>query len=108
VFPARSKDGHVSDARGIFDKISKAIGVRVTAHDMRRTFRAVGGECKLELWKTKLLMSHKLSGDVTITHYTETEDLRYLDPEINKIADWIIRQAAIARSDKVVPIRRAK
>jgi integrase len=103
VFPARSKDGHIHDARGHFEKISKAVGTRITAHDLRRTFRAVAGECDIELWKTKLLMNHKLSGDVTISHYTETQDLRYLRAEINKIADWITRQGMIAVSDKVVP-----
>jgi len=106
VFPARSGTGHIHDARGIFKKVSEAAGVHVTAHDMRRTFRAVGNECQLELWKTKLLMGHKLSGDVTISHYTETEDLTYLAPEINMIGDWITRQGMIAKSDKVVPFPR--
>lgn len=103
VFPARSGSGHIVDARGVLNKISSAVGVRITAHDLRRTFRAVAGECKLELWRTKLLMNHKISGDVTIKHYTETEDLLYLDPEINMIADWIVRQGVIARSNNVLP-----
>jgi integrase len=108
VFPARSGGGHVADARSVVEKITEAAGVHVTAHDLRRTFRAIAGEIGIDLWKTKLLMGHKLSGDVTITHYTETEDLRYLGPEIEKIADWITRQGLIAGSDKVVPIRRIK
>lgn len=106
VFPARSGAGHIHDARGVFKKVSEAVDVHVTAHDMRRTFRAIAGECGIELWKTKLLMGHKLNQDVTISHYTETEDLTYLSSEINKIADWIMRQGAIARSDKVVPFPR--
>ena len=106
VFPARSGDGHIHDARGIFLKISEAVGVHVTAHDMRRTFRAIAGECGIELWRTKLLMNHRLNQDVTISHYTETQNLTYLEPEINLIGDWITRQALIARSDKVVPIRK--
>lgn len=107
VFPARSGDGHINDARGIFQKVSDAVGVRVTAHDMRRTFRAVAGECGIELWKAKLLMNHKLNQDVTISHYTETQDLTYLSSEINKIGNWIIRQGTIAKSEKIIqfPIR---
>lgn len=104
IFPARSGDGHIHDARGVFDKISSAAGVRVTAHDMRRTFRAIAGECGLELWKAKLLMNHRLNQDVTIGHYTETEDLRYLAPEINLIANWIIQKALVAGSDNVVTL----
>ena len=91
---------------GIFQKISEAVSVQISAHDLRRTFRAIAGECGLELWKAKLLMNHRLNQDVTIGHYTETEDLRYLDPEINKISDWIVRQGVIAKSDKVVPFPR--
>ncbi len=102
IFPARSGDGHIREARGILDKISKAVGVPVTPHDLRRTFRAIAGECGVEFWKTKLLMGHKMAGDVTITHYTETADLRYLAPESNTIAEWIIRQGAIAASNNVL------
>ena len=47
-------------------------------------------------------MGHKISGDVTITHYTETSDLRYLTAESNRIADWIVRQGVIAASDNII------
>ena len=93
-----------SSCQFLLDKISEAIGVRVTAHDLRRTFRAIAGKCGIELWKTKLLMGHKISGDVTIVHYTETEDLRYLAPESNAIADWIVSQGVIAASDNVIQL----
>jgi integrase len=102
VFPGRYGKGHMEGARNIFDKISKEVGVRVTAHDMRRTFRAIAGECGIELWRTKLLMNHKMSGDITISAYTETSDLRYLGPEINKIAEWIAQQAMIAAAGNVL------
>jgi len=110
VFPSRIGDGfgHIKDARGVLDKVSAVVGVRISNHDLRRTFRAVAGECNIEFYKTKLLMNHKLSGDVTITHYTETSDLRYLAPEINLIDDWIVREGVIAASDKVVRFRRTK
>ena len=78
------------------------VGVSVTPHDLRRTFRAIAGECNIELWRTKLLMNHKLSGDVTINSYTETSDLRYLSTEVNQIADWITEQAKVAAAENVV------
>lgn len=107
VFPSRSKKvAPIHDGRGLLGKLSEKIGVTVTAHDLRRTFRAIAGECGIELWKTKLLMNHKLSGDVTINSYTETSDLKYLAPEINKIANWIIEQSKIAAADNVVPMKR--
>ena len=103
LFPARTESGHVREARSVITKISDAIGVHITAHDLRRTFRAISGECGVDFWKTKLLMGHKISGDVTITHYTETNDLRYLTEDINRIGDWITQQSVIAKTDNVVP-----
>jgi integrase len=102
VFPARSGPGYISDPRGPMEKISQVAGVRVTAHDLRRTFRAIAGECQMELWKAKLLMNHRLNQDVTIGHYTETEDLRYLAPEVNLIAEWITQRAMIAAAGNVL------
>lgn len=105
VFPSRNtKVAPIHDGRGLVGKLSENIGIPVTPHDLRRTFRAIAGECNIELWRTKLLMNHKLSGDVTIHSYTETSDLRYLSTEINKIADWIIRQGVIAASENVIMI----
>lgn len=99
VFPGRNGKGTVNDARPTLRKIAAATGIRVTPHDLRRTFRAVAGRCGIELWKTKLLMNHALSGDVTISHYTDTENLRYLRPEADMIAQWIERQAFIAAEE---------
>jgi len=108
VFPARTATGHIVEARSVLKKVSEAAGVHVTAHDLRRTFRAITGECGIDFWKTKLLMGHKISGDVTITHYTETNDLRYLSKEINLIGQWIEKQGAIEPIDNVVSISTAK
>ncbi len=110
VFPARTATGHIIEARSVLKKVSVAAGVHITAHDLRRTFRAIAGEeeCGIDFWKTKLLMGHKISGDVTITHYTETEDLRYLSKEINIIGQWITKQGMIKTANNVVSISTAK
>ncbi|MBA4417235.1 MAG: integrase [Syntrophus sp. (in: bacteria)] len=104
IFSSWGERGHITEARGVFNKVSKAVGADVTAHDFRRTFRAIAGECQIDFWKTKLLMGHKLSGDITITHYTETSDLRYLSDEVNKIADWIVRQGKIAAAGNIIQL----
>ena len=108
VFLDNPRKGRVIDCRHYTTKLSKQIKEKVTPHDLRRTFRAIAGSCGVELWKTKLLMNHKLSGDVTISSYTETSDLRYLQPEAQQIGDWIERQAKIAASEKVVDIEHAR
>ena len=101
VFPGRSS-GWVQSVRGVTDAISKAIGAEITAHDLRRTFRAVAGEVGVEFWKTKLLMGHKMSGDITLSHYTEKSDLRYLAGDLERIATWITTRKT-PTADNVVP-----
>jgi integrase len=112
VFPNSNtrnpKKGYIDNARKIFAKIAPTIEEQVSPHDLRRTFRAVAGKCNIELWKIKLLLNHQTK-DVTVKHYTETSDLRYLAPEAEEIAKWITREAKIAATPKVVSLagRRA-
>jgi integrase len=103
VFQTSSKKGYLQDARNLFVKISEVASVHISAHDLRRTFRSIAGECEIDFWKVKLLMGHKISGDVTIQHYTETNDLSYLKKDIDKIASWIVKQGKIAASVNVLP-----
>jgi len=107
VFPARSKTGFVADARFTLAEISKAAGLHLTAHDLRRTFIAIGINLKIEMWKLKLLTNHISKGDVTIDHYTETSDLTYLADEAEQIAAWIVEQGKIAAADNVIKLNAA-
>lgn len=108
VFTSWGKKGRITEARGVLKRVSGAAGADITAHDLRRTFRAIAGACSIDFWKTKLLMGHKISGDITITHYTETSDLRYLSDEINAIAEWITAKGLEAGSEKVVSLKTSK
>lgn len=108
VFPGRS-NGHLKDVRGMLEKLTDTAGTRIRPHDLRRTFRAIAAATGVEYWKTKLLMNHKPGADITLQAYTELNDLRYLKPDTEKITAWVLEQAAIAASPKVVPIdRKAK
>ena len=89
VFPPRSKGmklPHLKDCRGHLQKLTEITGVEVTAHDLRRTFRDVARECRIELWRVKALMNHRQSNDVTLGSYTDLEDVRYLRDDVNTIA----------------------
>lgn len=103
VFPARSKEGeHVKDARGTLKKLSDVVGVDLSAHDLRRSFTNIAlKSCRLELWKVKMLTNHKLTGDVTIEHYTDKKDLRFLAPETERISAWIVEQGRIAAAGAI-------
>ena len=108
VFSSKGKHGHITEVRTPMEKISVAIKRKVTAHDLRRTFKSIAIENKIELWKTNLLTNHRESG-VAIKHYVETESLdQYLRSEVNTIAEWIIEQAKIAKIDNIIPMSGRK
>jgi len=95
VFPGRRKADFIKDARTAMDEVTKLAGRHLTHHDLRRTFIAIGIRLRIEMWKLKLLTNHVSKGDVTIDHYIETNDLRYLSDEAEQIAGWIVGQGAI-------------
>lgn len=97
VFPSRkgTKVPHMTGARGTMQRVSKIAGLHLHHHDMRRTFLAIAVECGIEMWKAEILTNH-LPQSVTLKHYTQTRDLRYLRPEAQRIADWITEQARMA------------
>lgn len=105
VFPGRGKTPFLKDARTTMAEVSKLAGLHLTHHDLRRTFIAIGQKLKIELWRLKLLTNHISAGDVTLDHYTETGDLRYLSGEAETIAAWIVEQGRIASGSNVVPLR---
>lgn len=108
VFASRSKAGHILDARAPLEQLSKQIGmVRLSAHDLRRTFVTTGVKgCRLGLAKLELLTNHVPQG-VTARHYLATSDLRDFHTEVQAIGDWIEQQAAFAASNTVVQFRPA-
>ncbi len=107
VFASKGKYGHIKEIRTPMKKIFEAIKSNVSAHDLRRTFKAIAVENGIEKWKFDLLTNHKLA-DVSSKHYMETSDLLYLRNEIDTIASWIVEQARIANADNVIPMANRK
>jgi len=105
VFPARSGSGHLSDCRGQLQALSEQTGIEVTAHDLRRTFRAVAAACNVELWRTKALMNHKQNSDITLAAYTDLSDVRNLKPEADRIGEHFEEQRKIHEGGNVVSMK---
>lgn len=96
VFTSWGKAGHIKDPRDTMLKVSEAAGSKVTPHDLRRTFTAIGFQsCAIDLFKLELLTNHVPKG-VTARHYLETSRLQYLLPEVQRIGDWIEAQGKAA------------
>jgi integrase len=104
VFPARYGNGHLKDCRAQREQLTETMGVAFTNHDLRRTFSAVAAEVNVELWRTKALMNHKQRQDVTLHHYKDLSDVRFLKPEIDRIADYFDEQRRVFESDNVISI----
>jgi integrase len=102
VFPSWSKAGHIMDPRDVMKKVSEAAGVRLTNHDLRRTMTNISLRCcRIEKFRTDLLTNH-MTRDVTAEHYFDTTNLQWLEPEVQKIADWIELEATKASGANVV------
>src|SRR5262249_5106905 len=60
VFPSNSSPaGHLSQPKTWFDRIAKASGVRVSSHDLRRTFVTVAESCDIPWAALKALVNHR-------------------------------------------------
>jgi len=109
VFPSWGKTGRIMDARAPMVAIGEVAGKHLSLHDLRRTFTNIAmRECLIEKFRTDLLTGHKpASDDVTSRSYLDLARLDWLQPEVQKVGDWIEQQAAIAASKNVVPLRAA-
>jgi integrase len=109
VFPSWSKTGHIRDARAPMETISEIVGKHLSLHDLRRSFTNYAmRECLIEKFRTDLLTGHKpAQEDITARNYLDLARLDWLQPEVQKVADWIEQQASIAASKNVVPLRAA-
>lgn len=108
MFTSRDGKGGISRPSAILDKISTLVGKRITNHDLRRGYIAIGLKNKIEKWKIELLTHHVSKGDVTLAHYIETSDLTYLSGEAEQIAAWIVEQGKIAAGANAVQLREVK
>ena len=65
VFPADSKSGHIEEPRAPLKLVEKASGIKISPHDLRRTYLTVADRCVSGVAK-KALVNHALSDkDVT-------------------------------------------
>lgn len=98
VFPSWGKTGHITDVRAPMELVSDLVGKHLSLHDLRRTFTNIAmRECLIEKFRTDLLTGHKpAQDDVTSRNYLDLARLDWLQPEVQKIGDWIENEARVA------------
>jgi integrase len=85
VFPANSKSGHLAEPKFALEQIARATGIRISAHDLRRTFVTVAESCDISPLALKMLVNHSVGRDVTSGYVImNTERLR---EATQKVAD---------------------
>ena len=109
VFPSWSKAGPIRDARAPMETISGIVSKHLSLHDLRRSFTNYAmRECLIEKFRVDLLTGHKpAQEDITARAYLDLARLEWLQPEVQRIGDWIEEQAAVAASKNVIPLHAA-
>jgi integrase len=87
VFFAAGKSGHLEETKWLFNDIAKASGVRISAHDLRRTFLTIAESCDISPIALRGLVNHSLGKDVT-SGYIQMNAERLRGPA-QRVADRI-------------------
>ena len=65
VFPANSASGHIEEPKFPLNQVALTCGVRVSVHDLRRTYLTVAESCDVSSMVMKALVGHSNGSDVT-------------------------------------------
>jgi integrase len=94
VFPAASKSGHIVEPGFPLDAVTEATGIRVSAHDLRRTYVAIAESADISPLALKALVNHSLGNDVT-SGYVQMTVERLREPA-QKVCDKLKDLCGIA------------
>jgi integrase len=93
VFPAPSASGHVESPKFHFRQIAEATGIRVSPHDLRRTFVTIAESCDISPFALRALVNHSLGRDVTSGYIQMTAE-RLREP-VQRVADKLKEQCGV-------------
>jgi integrase len=66
VFPGRRHNQHLTGSiETAWALLATATGIKVSAHDLRRTFASVAGETEISPFALKMMLNHSAGSDVT-------------------------------------------
>ena len=108
VFPAmRGKKGYLHDPRAMMERVVKVAGVKLSPHDLRRTFEDIAEYAGVDSDRRRVLINH-IGGDVHSVNYANNADPEVLMVEVQKVGKWVLGQAemtkAVKKGDNVVPL----
>lgn len=107
VFPSRvvKCDGHVTDISKQYDNIAELAGVKITPHDLRRTFSTVANILGLNVITIKKLLNHrrsKSSDDVTLQYIQVSK--KQMRKTMNEIEAFIFNESGMTQNEVIEKI----
>jgi integrase len=93
VFPGPGRDGHYVEPRGAMARVTALSGVSFSLHDLRRTFCTVGESLDVPAYALKILLSHKMNGDITAQYVVM--NVERLRAPMQKITDFMLKADGI-------------
>jgi integrase len=104
VFPGDGMTGHLCDVRPALATVAKESGVKITAHDLRRTFLTVAAGSGVSLLELKKLVNHSVGADVTAGYVVfHTDSLR--EPA-QRVADRMKQLCDVKQPEGVARLER--
>ncbi len=91
VFPGKGKRGHIVEVKKILIRVAARSGVKVTLHDLRRTFITVAESLDIPHYSLKRLLNHRHGGDVTAGYLVI--DVERLRTPMGQVATRILELA---------------
>jgi integrase len=106
VFPGNSAAGHSSSFGNALRQIGAATGIKVSPHDLRRTFITVAEGCEISPLSLKLLVSHSTGSDVT-AGYVQMSTAQLREPA-QRVADRLKELCGIEPVEGVAKMEAAQ
>jgi integrase len=103
VFPS-GRRGHIGDPTPHFEAIAEACGVRVSCHDLRRTYVTIAESIEMSNFALKALVNHTLGSDVT-GGYIQMSVARLRKPA-QRVCDRLLELIGLAGPEAVDNVAR--
>ncbi|HEY9684095.1 MAG TPA: integrase family protein [Oculatellaceae cyanobacterium] len=102
VFPAALTTDHIKEPKKSIEKVVAKTGIKWSMHSLRRVFASTAERLDISYYKTKALLNHTLSKDVTASVYVQI-DVDQLREPMELISKYLLEQMGVVDRPKTKP-----
>jgi integrase len=103
VFPSHAASRHIESVKFFFNQVAEASGVRISAHDLRRTYITTAESADISVMATKALVNHSLGCGVH-EGYIQMSVERLREPA-QRVADKLKAMCGIVEPANVTKLK---